>query len=216
MRRSASLRFGSRLLRGLVVAAAAVASAGCPSKLAMTPQTFTIDPPTPHPGPAAGATRVLSLRRTEAAPTYAGVELVYRVGPHAVERDPYASFAAPPAWMMTTAIRGYLRDADFVRDVVVPGEGVAVAATIEPAIVELAGDFTSGAEPAAVMTLHFRVLAPVPGAATEKEVLLKNYTRRLPLSKRTAAAVVAAWNQELGEIMAEFLGDLKSALPPGR
>lgn len=81
---------------------------------------------------------------------------------------------------------------------------------------ELAGDFTREAEPAAVMTLHFRVLAPVAGSATEKEILLKNYSRRRPLSKRTAAAVVEAWNEALGEIMADFLGDLKSALPPHR
>src|SRR5262249_474688 len=133
-----------------------------------------------------------------------------------VDRDPYASFAAPPALMLTTAIRGYLRDADFVRDVVMEGEGVPVAAQIEPSIVELAGDFTSGAEPAAVMTRHFRVLAPGTDAAAEKEILQKNYTRRRPLSQRTAVAVVAAWNEALGEIMAEFLADLQKALPPRR
>jgi hypothetical protein len=182
----------------------------------MTPQTFTIDPPALRPSPAPGATCVLSLRLAEVAPTYAGVDLIYRVGPHAVDRDPYASFAAPPALMLTNAIRVYLRDADWVRDVVMPGEGLPVAADIEPAILELAGDFTSGGEPAAVMTLHFRVLAPGVGAAAEKEILLKSYTRRRPLSQRTAVAVVAAWNEALGEIMAEFVPDLQKALPPRR
>jgi hypothetical protein len=45
-------------------------------------------------------------------------------------------------------------------------------------------------------------------------ILLKTYTRRIPLSQRSAAAVVAAWNRALGEVMGEFLPDLKAALPP--
>lgn len=201
---------------GGLILAAALLSTACASKLARTPQTFTLDPPPARVTPDPGATRVVSLRPAEANPTYAGVELVYRVGEHAIERDPYASFAAPPAWLLTAAVRGYLHDADFVRDVVAPGEGVPIDAEIEPAIVELAGVFTDEAEPAAVMTLHFRVLASVAGSATGKEILLKNYSRRRPLSKRTAAAVVEAWNAALAGIMADFLGDLKSALPPTR
>jgi ABC-type uncharacterized transport system auxiliary subunit len=207
------LRFGPGLGRAFALAAAALASVACPSKLAMTPQTFTLDPPSPRAVPAPGATRLLALRPVEVAPTYAGIELVYRTGDHTVDRDPYASFAAPPGWLVTSAIRVYLRDADFVRDVVAPGEGLPVDAQIEPALLELFGDFTKPDAPAAVMAIHFRVLAP---ATPDREILLKTYTARRPISRRTAEAVVAAWNEDLGEIMAEFLGDLKSALPPGR
>jgi ABC-type uncharacterized transport system auxiliary subunit len=197
-----------------LLAAIPVAAGGCASKLARTPQTFTLDPPAPRAAPPPGATRVLALRPAEAAPAYAGVELVYRIGEHAIERDPYASFAAPPAWLLTSAVRGYLRDADFVRDVAGPGEGVPVDAEIEPALLELAGDFAGAAEPAAVIVVHFRVLAPAGRAVTPREILLKTYTGRRPISTRTAAAVVAGWNEALGEIMAQFLADLKTALPP--
>jgi cholesterol transport system auxiliary component len=202
-----------RSARGLALVAALLACA-CASKLPRTPQTFTIDPPAPRPVPAATATRVISLRRVEAAATYAGSELVYRVSEHGIERDPYASLAAPPAFILTSAIRGYLRDTDFIRDVVAPGEGPPIDAEIEPALTELFGDFSNPAEPAAVLSLHFRVLARAAGSATTREVLLKNYTRRIPLSQRTAVAVVAAWNRALGEIMGEFLPDLKAVLPP--
>jgi ABC-type uncharacterized transport system auxiliary subunit len=193
---------------------ASLLAGACASKLARTPETFTIDPPPPRAVPAPAATRVLSLRRVEATATYAGVQLVYRVGAHAIDRDPYASFAAPPANLLTAAIRVYLRDTDFIRDVVAPGEGVAVDATIEPALVELAGDFTNPAEPAAVLALHFRVVVPSRDVGPAREVLLKTYTRSLALSQRTAASVVAAWNKALAEIMADFVADLKAALPP--
>lgn len=205
----------SRAALGLVLAAPLLA-AGCVSKLARAPQTFTLDPPAPRVTPPSGATRVLSLRPAEANPAYSGVEFVYRVGEHAIERDPYASFAAPPAWLLTAALRGYLRDADFVRDVVVPGEGVPVDAEIEPALVELAGDFTNAGSPTAVMVVHFRVLAPASARLPNREILLKSYTGTRPIAQRNAAAVVAAWNEDLAEIVAAFLADLKAALPPAR
>ncbi len=201
--------------RTLVVLAASLLTGACASKLPRSPQTFTLDPPPPRAAPPAGATRVLALRPADVAPAYSGAEFVYRVGPHAIERDPYASFAAPPAWLLTSAVRGYLRDADDVRDVVEPGEGVPVDAEIEPALIEIAGDFT-GAAPEAVIVVHFRVLAPAPASAAGREILLKTYTGKRPISEHTAASVVAAWNQALAEIMAQFLADLKAALPPAR
>jgi ABC-type uncharacterized transport system auxiliary subunit len=199
-----------------VIVAVALLSAACASKLPQAPRTFTIDPPPVRAVPPAGATRVVSLRRADIAPAYAGVELVYRVGVHGVERDPYASFAAPPSWLVTSAMRGYLRNADFVRDVVVPGEGIPVDAEIEPNVLELAGDFTNESEPEAVLTIHFRVVAPGIGAAPPTEILLKAYTKRRPLTRRTAAAVVEAWNLALADVMADFIADLKAALPPPR
>ncbi len=206
----------ARAARGLALAASLLTCA-CASKLARTPETFTIDPPPPRPVPAATANRIVSLRSFEVAPTYAGSELVYRVGEHAIERDPYASLAAPPSRLLTAAMRGYLRDSDYIRDVVAPGEGLPVDATLEPALLELSGDFSNPAEPVAVLALRIRVLsAPAAGAAAEREILLRTYTRRVPLSQRTAAAVVAAWNRALGEIMAEFLAELKPVLPPPR
>lgn len=208
------LDFRRRSARGLLLAASLLVCA-CASKLPRTPQTFTIDAPEPRPVPPATATRVVSLRRAEVAPTYAGANLVYRIGPHDIERDPYASLAASPAWIVTSAIRGYLRDVEFIRDVVSPGDGAAVDAEIEPGLTELAGDFSNPSEPAASLTLQFRVLTPASGATAARERFLKSYSRRIPLSQRTAAAVVAAWNRALGEIMREFLADLKGVLPPG-
>ena len=197
------------------MATALLLSAGCASKLPQSPQTFTLDAPPPPAVPALGANRVVALRQAEAAPAYAGAELVYRVGEHAIERDPYASFAAPPAWLLTSALRGYLRGADYIRDVVVPGEGVPVDAEIEPALVEIAGDFR-GATPEAVLVIHFRVLAPATAGAPTREILLKTYTARRPIARHAASAVVAAWNEALAAIAAEFLADLKAALPPPR
>jgi ABC-type uncharacterized transport system auxiliary subunit len=203
-----------RSFLALVLAVPLLAGA-CASRLPRTPQSFTLDAPPAPASPAPGATRIVALRAAEASPVYAGAEFVYRVGDHAIERDPYASFATPPAWMLTSALRGYLRGADFIRDVVPPGEGVPVDAEIEPALTEIAGDF-SGAAPEAVLVVHFRVLAPASSSAPEREILLKSYTARRPIARHEASAVAAAWNEALAAIAAEFLADLKAALPPPR
>lgn len=205
--RAAAFRFLSALVSLLAGA--------CASKLPRTPESFTLNAPPAPATPAAGATRVVALLPSEVAPTYAGSDFVYLTGPHAIERDPYASFAAPPAWLLTSALRGYLRGAEYIRDVVTPGEGVPVDATIEPSLVEIAGDFT-GASPEGVVVVHMRVLAPAGAGSPVREILLKTYTARRPIAKNAAASVAAAWNEALAAIAAEFLADLKAALPPPR
>jgi hypothetical protein len=154
---------------------------------------------------------VLTLAPVRVAAVYSGSYLTYRTGQHGIETDPYARLAAPPGSMLGAAIRSYLAASDFVRDVVLPGDGVASDARIEVYASELAGLLE--ADPAGILTLQFRVVVPTADrAGGGNEVLLKTYSRSVPISRRTAAAVVEAWNRGLGEIMAEFETDLRTAL----
>jgi len=194
--------------RILPVCVVALLAAGCASKLPRAPESLSIDAPARVPSPARD--RVIAVRTVDVTPLYAGSFLVYRVGEHALERDRYASLAASPGSMLTAAIRGYVAGADFVRDVVAPGEGLVADAVVQPSAVELFGDFGNSEQPTAALTLQFRVLLP---ASPARAMLLKTYSRRVPLSQRTAKAVVVAWNKGLAEIMAEFLKDLEEILP---
>jgi cholesterol transport system auxiliary component len=203
-----------RAATSLVLAAVALGSAACLSKPALVVQSFSIDSPGPPGGaPAAGAV-VLSLRPVEVSPLYEGRNLVYRVGEHGIETDSYARFAASPGWMLTAAIAGYLRDSGFVRDVVAPGDGLPARAAVEGYARELCGDWSNLAEPVAVLSLRFRVMAPASGTTPPRELLLKTYTQRIRLPRASASAVVDAWNRGLAEIMKEFLADLNAVLPP--
>ncbi len=192
--------------------AALAAMGGCLSKPALVTELFSIDPPAPREGPLSSGARVLCLRRVEVASQFDGKGLLYRTGDHRLERDPYASFAAPPGDMLTAAIREYLRNAAFVRDVVEPGGEVAPDLLVEVYASELSGDLRRADEAAGVLSLQFLVVSAAGPGAPMPPLLRKEYSRRTRLPRRTADAVVAAWNQGLAEIMRDFLGDLEAVL----
>jgi len=202
-----------RVVLRKALALAAVCAAGCVSKAPLAVQSFTIDPPAPSAAVDRAGAVVVSMARVRMAPPYAGTSFTYRMGGHRVERDPYATFAAPPGWMLTTAVRGYLRNADFIRDVVEPGGELPVVASIEADAGVLTADLAEG-DATAVLALTFRVYTPAAGAALEKEMFRKTYTRTRSLGRRDADAIADAWNRELAEIADEFLADLRPALRP--
>lgn len=197
------------------VLAATLCASGCLSKPMLVSHVYTIDPPAARPSAAPPGGVILALRRVEVAPPYAGESLIYRAGNHAIERDPYARFASPPGWLLTTAIRGYLANADFVGDVMAIGESLPAQATVEVSVSEIAGDLRADGS-SAVLTLRFRVLLEPPPAGTSPEILLKTYTKSVPISRRAAKEIVEGWNKGLEEIMVEFLADLKVDLVQAR
>jgi uncharacterized lipoprotein YmbA len=193
----------------LAPVAALLAVTGCLSKPALVSQSFSIDPPAPQSGSSPGGV-VVAVARVEVAPLYSGMALVYRTGEHSLGRDPYARFGAPPGWLLTAAIRGYLANADFVRDVVAPGSATRPQATVEVGVSTLAGELHAGSS-SAVLTMRFRVLFD-QSARGLSEALLRTYSKAVPIPRPTARDVVNGWNQGLAEIMAEFLSDLRGSL----
>jgi ABC-type uncharacterized transport system auxiliary subunit len=197
-----------------VMAAATALLAGCVSKAPMTIVSFTLDPPpleapVPHPNGA-----VVALARVQVAPPYSGTEFVYRLGEHRIERDVYAVFAAPPGWMITTALRGYLRNADFIGDVVEPGGELPIRAKIEVDVNALYADLPDGKQATAVLAMSFRVYRSPTGSKPEKEIFRKTYSRSQDLGEREADDIADAWNKALSEIAAEFVADLRPLLAP--
>ena len=203
--RSTSRRFA-------LASVALVAAIGCLTKPALVSRSFTIDPPAPRSAGSPGGV-ILTVARVDVLPPFSGQALVYRLGEHGFERDPYARFAAPPSWLLTVAIRGYLANADFVRDVVAPGDGARSDATIQASVLQMAGDLR-GNESSAVLTLRFRVLSG-PAVRERPVILLKTYSKTVPIAHSAARDVVDAWNHGLAEIMAEFQADLQTALTAG-
>ena len=205
-----------RSAAGVLGLAAVVAAISCISKPPLVTRSYSIDPPATRAESALPDAAIVSLTSVRVAAPYGGTSFVYRTGEHRIERDPYALFAAPPGWMLTQAIGGYLRDADFIRDVVYPAGGIPVVAAIEADATELCAELGGPGEATAILALRFRVVTPPAGTTPAKDLLLKTYTQRVPMPERTAVAAADAWNKALAAIMKEFLADLKAVLLPRR
>lgn len=198
--------------RPLAVLLLAAAVSGCASKPPLVVQRFTLavpEGPIPDPGPAA---RLVALPPVRVSPVFLDPSLVYRVGGDRVETDPYASLAAAPRFLMTSTIRAFLLRQRGVRDVVqgfVGPQGL----TVDVLVQEMAGDFSRPGEPAGALSLEVSVYQgdPVPGSTP---LFRKVYARREPLPRRTAAAVVTAWDTALASIMRELGTDLVSLPTP--
>ena len=202
-----------RLVAGLWPALAA--AAGCLSRPAVVPQRFSIEPPSVEETRRTPGTYVISVKRVRVSPLFDGLDLLYRTGDHRLERDPYASFAAPPGDLLTGAVRGYLRIAAFARDVVEPGAGLRADLTVEVYAEEISGDLRRADDAAAVLQLRFLVM---PGGAEPTRgppLLEKEYSSRTRVARRTAEAIATAWNEGLSEIMSEFVADVEAVLAGG-
>jgi len=200
----------ARVLAGCGLALAM--TGGCLSKPALVPQMFSIDPPAvEEPRRSAGAC-VVSVKRVQVSPLFEGRDLIYRTGEHRLERDPYASFAAPPGDMLTGAVRAYLRNAAFAREVVEPGEALRPDLLVEVHATEISGDLRRADDAAAILTLRFLVIPGGSESHPGAPLLEKEYSSRIRLPTRTADAIATAWNQGLSAVMKDFARDLEAVL----
>jgi cholesterol transport system auxiliary component len=201
-------------LRPFVLVVLFFGTAACVSKPAVGSQIFSIDPPPVATKTLAPGALVVSVDRVEIAPEFESRSLTYRTGPHSFERDPYAVLAGPPRELVQALLRATLENTDFVRNVVETGGPLAADILVEAYVTDLEGDFTVNDKPMAVVGMDMVVLnvplPPEPVASLSR----KAYVRRLPLAEKSATAVANAWNQGLTEIVAEFVTDLRAALPP--
>ena len=190
-------------------AAFALVAAGCLARPALVSRSFSIDgPPSRAAAPAAG--RVLTLAPVRVARGLLGKLPDVRTGQHGIETDPYARLAAPPGSMLGAAIRGYLAASISCATSSSPAteSPPKPASRCTRASSRACWEPTGGSPDASVPRrgAHGR-----PGGRRDGNPV-KTYSRSVPISRRTAEAVVEAWNRGLGEIMGEFESDLKTAL----
>ena len=182
---------------------------GCLTRPALERQNFALQTPavaSPATSPVGG---VLVLRSCEISPLFAGRALVYRTGVNTYENDPYAGFLVAPNRVVALPIRAFLANSGLFTSVLEP-DGLAMADQfLQINVDDLCGDFQTPGQPAAVLSLRI-VLFDAKGGKPGKIVFQKAYSRRLPISHNTAAALVAGWNQALGEILNEVASDLKT------
>ncbi len=178
------------LHNGVLLCVLAVLCAGCLSRPAIQKQYFALRPPD---GAGAGNAAVV-LTRLTLDPLFSGRALLYRVGEHEYESDPYAEWMLDTRDMLEGAIKGHLSSLK-----------LKAGQSSQAWQVHVAGfhaDFR-GEMPVAVVALECRSASGEVRVQREIEVGegLKN--------ARTAEAVVAALDRALAAAVIQAASDVR-------
>ncbi|HTB83711.1 MAG TPA: ABC-type transport auxiliary lipoprotein family protein [Candidatus Sulfotelmatobacter sp.] len=179
---------------------------GCISRPPLNKQTFTFNLPALSVTNAISGNGILGIRNLQVAAPFEGRSLVYRTGEFSYVRDPYAEFLGPPAEELLAPLRGWLRDNGNFIAVTEAGSALKPDLLVEISVNRLFGDFRQPEHPAAVVTIRF-VFFHAPNGVPEKAILQQEYSRSIPLSAPTAAALLEGWDKALADILAEVSSD---------
>lgn len=177
---------------------------GCLSRPALSRQLFTFSIPTNDSSAVVTNGRVLAIRLINVATPFAGQSFVYSTGELSYEQDPYAQFLVPPEESLAQPVRSYLRQSEKFQTVVEPESALKPNLVVEISTPQLYGDFRNRSAPAAVLTMTFAFFE-APDGLPGKMISEKSYAGRIPLKSRTAAALMAGWDDGLRRILSEPL-----------
>ena len=187
------------MTRFVPILIAAVVFCGCVSGPSWKRQSFAFslpaDPPTTNE-----CDRVVSLNRVSISPTFQSRCFTYRTGEDSYEQDPYAGFLVPPERALAESIRASMRASEVFGRVVEPGSGIMPNVIVEASINELYGDFRQAPRPVGTMGIHFMCYEVQDGEP--RHIVFDKYClQETALSRKTPAALMAAWDEDLREIM---------------
>ncbi len=151
---------------------------------------------------------VLGIKSLRIAPPFDGRSLVYRTGEFSYVRDPYAEFLDPPEEEMMAPVRGWLSRAGGFSEVVDAGSALKPNMVVEISVTQFYGDFRRSEHPCAVVTMHLVFFEARNGVPT-KPILQQEYSRSIPVTAPSAAALMEGWNQAFGGIFPEVASDLR-------
>jgi hypothetical protein len=187
---------------------------GCSFTPKWKEQTFAFATPAIPPA-SEPQTNVIALSGVLISPVFQSRSFIYRVADDAYEQDPYACFLISPERALAESIQAYMRSSGVYGHVEASSGRLSPDLVAEVSIEHLYGDFRNPAQPVGALELHFLIYQMTNGMPG-RIVLDKMCARTTPLARKSPAALMAAWDTDLREIMEEINSDYAKAHPPGR
>lgn len=151
---------------------------------------------------------VLKIGRFDISPRYAGKGFVYRTGPSQYEPDYYHEFLVAPEELIVEEVRDWLSDCGSYAGVS-SGTGPAVPCDILHGTVNsLYGDARRPGELTGVLEIQFNMILGLGSPHNVHLAHIGDYRREVVAEGSTPDALVAAWNEALGQILGELEQDL--------
>jgi hypothetical protein len=193
--------------RALFTGLVALLAAGCSLRQpAVVTENFTFD--LPDAARVAPGDQSIAVLPFSAAPTASGQMFLYRTGAARYEHDFYNRFLAPPAQLLTGALRKYLLQSK-VGPVREPGAPLSSDYIIQPRLDDLYVDYRDPARPRAVAAMTMVLVARQPSG--NRQVFEKTYRREIVMDEVSPAAAARAWGNGAGQIFRQFTRDLRAA-----
>ncbi len=158
--------------------------------------------------PSGNVRTSLNLTASRVSPPYDSRNLLYRIGESSFESDPYALWMAPPGALATRALRTRILASGVVRDVSLDGPAPEPAIRAEIEWTQFHGDFRNTELPTAEAALTLRILGPQGLNQGQATARVHRYHASIPLSKRSASAVVAGLESAIAAIASQLKPDL--------
>ena len=182
---------------------------GCATDPRWKRQVFAFSLPADPPVTKA-QTNIVVLSRVSISPLFQSRSFTYRTAENTYEQDPYAGFLVPPERALAEPIRASMRASGVFGRVAEPGSGLTATLVAEVSVNELYGDFRKAAQPVGTMEIHF-ICYEVKDGTPGRIRLDKVCARETPLTRKTPAALMAAWDADLREIMGEINSEYAKA-----
>jgi uncharacterized lipoprotein YmbA len=150
---------------------------------------------------------VLRVGRMRVSPLFERKGFVYRTGDTTFEQDFYNEFFVPPGVLLRKATLDWMGASSLFSSVIDAADAATANWLLQGRMEKLYGDFRDGDAPRAVLAIEFTLLDL---ASPQHDVALrKTYAREVEAAVASPAAVMAAWNQALSQILAELEADLR-------
>jgi ABC-type uncharacterized transport system auxiliary subunit len=182
---------------------------GCGSNPRWRTQTFAFSMPADPPR-ADAPTNIVALNRFSVSPLFQSRSFTYRTADNTYVQDPYAEFLVSPERAVAEPIRAWMRNSGALGRAVEAGSSLTPTVGVEATVTELCGDFRKTSQPVASMQIRF-IVYQVNDGSPGPIMLDKVYACETPLARKTPAALMAAWDTDLREIMGEVESDYAKA-----
>ena len=163
----------------------------------------------PLDDPLNGIVEVADIR---ISPRYEGQSFIYRISDGGYESDFYNQFLISPAAIVTEEVRRGLAQSGISQYVINSSDQIQPTYRLDGTVNAIYGDFRNATAARAVLEMEFFLTKPAPGAT--QVLMVKRYSKSVPLSGRTPEALVRGWDQALEEILSSLVADLKAANLP--
>lgn len=148
----------------------------------------------------------LKIRQFQVAEPYDGSAFVYKVGPNQYESDYYSAFFLTTGKMLSADARDWLNRSHLFAHVVDTSSGVRTPYLLDGNVSGFYADYTNRQKPVAVLEAQFFLLAEED--AGPAIVFARSYSTSAPITGRSPASAVDAWNQACRTLLEELTADL--------